>query len=243
VDTGTCETGRRTAGSPPEAWYRPTMAARLLLGIAVTFALGCDDKPSIKEQMEKTAEADAKRREEEDAKKAADAAKRDTKVEKDPNALELPWTSDSTKAALEMGTTVEYAVSGTDAKGKPVQDTYYGTIKANNAAEVGVNKYHAKMAKDPVAKQVAMLPWGSFSPFFPMEKPEHELVKLESVEVPAGKFDTVVVELRDVFGAHQTVWLIKDKPGIYAKVVEHGNANMEDDKTEITYDLTKIGKQ
>ncbi len=219
------------------------MVARLLLAIACTLPLGCDDKPSLTEQMEKAAEADAKVREEKDANKAAEAAKRETKVAKDPNALELPWTSDSTKAALEMGTAVEYAVSGTDAKGKPVQDTYYGVIKANNPSDVGVNKYLGKMAKDPVAKQVATLPWGSFSPFFPMEKPEHELVKLETVEVPAGTFDTVVVELRDVFGAHQTAWLIKDKPGIYAKVVEHGNANMEDDQTEITYELTKIEKR
>ncbi len=220
------------------------MAARMLLVIAVTLSFGCDDQPSLTEQMEKAAEADTKRREEEEAKKSAEAAKRETKkVEKDPNALELPWTSDTTKQALEMGTTVEYAVSGTDAKGKAVQDTYYGTIKINNASDVGVNKYLGKMIKDPVSKQVATVPWGSFSPFFPMEKPEHELVKLETVEVPAGKFDTVVVELKDVFGAHQTVWLIKDKPGIYAKVVEHGNANMGDTKTEITYALTKLGKK
>jgi hypothetical protein len=68
-------------------------------------------------------------------------------------------------------------------------------------------------------------------------------VKLESVQVPAGTFDTVVVELRDFFGAHQTVWLIKDKPGIYAKVVDHGNQQDEADKTEMTYELTKFGKR
>jgi hypothetical protein len=213
------------------------MAARLRWCLALSLLIACDDKPTLTENMKKADELDAKR------KAAEEAKKKDVKVEKDPNALELPWSSDETKAALEMGTTVEYSVTGTDAKGKPVEDIYYGEIKANDAAEVGVNKYHGKMAKDPVASQVAKLPWGSFSPFFPMEKPEHELVKLESVTVPAGSFDAVVVELRDFFGAHQTAWLIKDKPGVYAKVVDHGNANDEADKIEITYELTKIGKR
>lgn len=223
------------------------MAAHLRCCLALIVLLGCDDKKSsVTEQMQKAAEEEAKRREKEDATKAAaaaEAAKNAPKTGKDPNALELPWTSDSIKEALEMGTAVEYAVAGTDAKGKAVQDTYYGTIKANNASDVGVNKFHARMAKDPVAKQVATLPWGSFSPFFPMEKPEHELVKLEQVKVPAGTFDTVMIELRDFFGAHQTVWLIKDKPGVYAKVVDHGNANEESDKTEIVYELVKIEKK
>lgn len=220
------------------------MAAALRWSFALCLLVGCDDNPSLTEQMQKQADAENKKKEDAETAKI-EAAKKNAPEKKaeDPNALELPWTIDELRTGLEMGTTVDYAVTGVDAKGKKVEDTFFGVLKKNSEKEVGVTKYLGKMAKDPIASQVASLEWGSFSPFFPMEKPEHELVKVENVQVAAGSFNTVVVELKDFFGAHQTVWMIRDKPGIYAKVVDHGNTTNEGDKTEITYELTKIGKK
>ena len=75
---------------------------------------------------------------------------------------------------------------------------------------------------------------------FVLEKAERELVAVEKVKVPAGEFDCVKAEIKGFFGGHHTVWIIKDKPGIYAKVVDHGNANEDEDKTEKVYELAKI---
>jgi hypothetical protein len=125
-----------------------SMIARLRWCLAASLLLGCDDKPTLAENMKKADELEAKRKAE------AEAKKKDVEIEKDPNALELPWTGDAVKAVLEMGTTVEYAVTGTDIKGKPVEDTYYGEVKANNPSEVGVTKYLGAMSKEPIASQV-----------------------------------------------------------------------------------------
>ncbi|MEM6296880.1 MAG: hypothetical protein AAGA54_36790 [Myxococcota bacterium] len=208
------------------------MLKRLLL--ATVFCVACDSsEPSVSEAL---ADADAK-----EAKKKADeeAAKKAATPKKDPNALEMPWTVDSMKDKLEMGLTLEYAVTGTDAKGKPVEDTYLAEVKALNPDGIGVVAYHTS-AKGEAAKQLATTPWSKMSPFFRVEKAEETLLKKESVETPAGTFDCVAVELKGFFGEHRTVWMIADKPGVYAKIVEHANTSAEDDQTEKTYTLASM---
>ena len=88
--------------------------------------------------------------------------------------------------------------------------------------------------------ELATVQWSKFSPMFALEKPEHELVERTKITVPAGEFDTVVVELKDFFGNAKTVWMVVDKPGVYAKVVEKANTATEDDQTELTYELQEI---
>ena len=73
-------------------------------------------------------------------------------------------------------------------------------------------------------------PWGKLSPFFHVDQSETTLTKKESVQVPAGTFDCVVADLKDFFGKQLTVWMVVDKPGVYAKVVET-YPNAEDNKT------------
>jgi hypothetical protein len=51
----------------------------------------------------------------------------------------------------------------------------------------------------------------------------------------------VVLEIKGFFGSHRTVWAIPDKPGVYAKVVEHPNAAEKNDRTDLTYELLSIG--
>jgi hypothetical protein len=212
------------------------MDARLCWCLAAIFVLGCDDKPSMADSLKQADEKEAKRKAQEEADNKA------VEVKKESDKLELPWTPDAMQASLQMGLQLEYKVVGTDAKGKPVEDTYFAEVKGSSPSEVGVSQYLGAMKDEPIAGQVAKTPWDQFSPFFLVERAEHELVKQESVTVPAGTFDTVVVELQGFFGAHKTVWMIKDKPGIYAKVVDHGNTKEEDNQTaEMTFELTKIG--
>lgn len=206
----------------------------ILAAVILTVACGDAGKPSMAEAL---AEADKK----EADRKAAEQAKKDAiKVEKKTDALELPWSFDDLKAGLPMGTALEYQLTGTDAKGKPVEDKWTGEVKANNENEVGVISSRDADKAKPQATQVAMIPWSRVSPFFFVEKSEPEVTAREKVSVPAGEFECVVAELKGFFGAHLTVWMIADKPGVYAKVVDHGNINDEADQTELTYELVSL---
>ena len=211
---------------------RPLLAS--VFAVSLLGGLACDDKPSAAEALEKTKEKD-KAEKEAKAKAEAEAAKK--AKEKKEGALENPWTFDSVKASLTMGSKVTYAVSGVDAKGKEVTDEFWGEVKGNRPEEVAVTKTLASAKDTPQATQVARLPWDKSSPFFPVEKAEVTLVGPESVTVPAGTFECVKAEVKGFFGAHLTVWMAKDKPGIYAKVEDHGNANDEEDQTAMVYEL------
>jgi len=200
-------------------------------------AVGCgsSSEPSVAEAMK---EADAKEAERKE-KEAAERKAFKKKLEKEADALALPWSIDSMKAELKMGLRLEYAVSGTDAKGNEVEDTYLGEVKATNPGGISVIAYHGS-AKGEAAKQLQTVDWGRLSPFFVVEKPQTSLQSRETVTVPAGTFETVVVDLEGFFGARRTVWMVVDEPGVYAKVVDHPNAAEEDDQTERTYELSKL---
>ncbi len=209
-----------------------TMVTKAWLLTAVMLSGACDSsEPSVTEALAKADAAEAKK------KADAEAAKKAATPKKDLEVLEMPWTLDAMKAELQMGLSLEYAVSGIDAKGKETQDTYWAEVKATNPEGIGVVAFHAS-AQGEAAKQLATVPWSKLSPFFSVEKAKTSLVKRESVTVTAGTFDCVVVELEGFFGAHRTVWMIADAPGVYAKVVDHGNATDEGDQTELTYVLT-----
>ena len=112
--------------------------------------------------------------------------------------------------------------------------------KGNNENDVAITQTLMSAADTPQATQAASFPWTNLSPFFGVEKAEVEVARREKIETPAGSFDCIVVELKGFFGAHKTVWLPIGKPGIYAQVVDHGNANEEGDETEMTYVLKSV---
>ncbi|MFV8754523.1 hypothetical protein ACNOYE_28575 [Nannocystaceae bacterium ST9] len=180
-----------------------------------------------------------------DAKKA-DAKPDDKKAEADDKKpaekkLELPWRTDQMHDAMPLGTAVTFKQTGKDAKGKDVEDDYRCEIKFSSASEVGTVCNGVKFpSKDKGANEVAKAEWNEFSPFFAVSRPEHTLVERADLTVPAGTFDTVKVELKDFFGASYTVWMIADKPGLYAKVLKHPNAGVEDDKTELVFELATL---
>lgn len=207
-----------------------------LVFVASLVAAGCGDssKPSMAEALAASDKKEAEKKAAEEAKKAS------IEVDKkeDPNAL--PWSFDEVKAGLPMGTKVDYRLTGTDAKGKPVEDAWTGTIKAPGENDVGLTSTRISQQDTPQATQVAKIEWSRVSPFFFVEKSEPKVTGREKVTVPAGEFDTVVADLEGFFGQHLTVWMIADKPGIYAKVIDHGNKNEEGDQTELVYELSGV---
>src|SRR5690606_35416525 len=133
-----------------------------------------------------------------------------------------------------------YRLTGTDAKGKAVEDEFVWEIKGTDDKSVKVNQHRKSQIDDPVSKQVATLDWTEMAPCFSMEKPTHEVSGRENVTVDAGSWETVVTDAKDFFGNHRTFWMIPDQPGVYAKVVDHGNANEEGDQIELVYELQEI---
>jgi hypothetical protein len=203
-----------------------------LLGLALCACGG--DKPSMAEALAQADAKEAARKEAEEKKKAA------IEVDKASDKLELPWTFDALKSKLEMGTVLVYAVEGTDAKGKPVEDQYRCEIKGTNPTDVGVVQFFVSKQDEVTAKQVAKHDWSRLSPCFDVERPTTELVGRESVQAPAGTFETVAADLQGFFGARRTVYMIADQPGVYAKVIDHPNANEEEDQTQLTYLLEQV---
>lgn len=203
--------------------------------LLVASMAGCSNEPSMAEALQQAAAAD-------EAKKAAEQAKAASQPppSKDPAALELPWSFAQVRDTLVIGTTLTYAMSGTNAKGKKVEDGYLAEIKGADDKEVRFVAYRRSQESNPAVKQIQSVRWTTWSPLFAVEQAEHTLLRREKVEVPAGSFDTVVVELKGFFGQHLTVWMVQERPGVYAKVIEHANASEEGDKTEIEYTLTEL---
>lgn len=188
---------------------------------------------------------DAKKADTKAEKKDDKAEKKEEKKEAEPapkkDELAHPWAFEDIRESLRGGATLVYKQSGTNAKGKQVEDDYKCEIKKSSGKEVGtVCDGVNHPSDDKGATQVAMQEWSQYSPFFGVQRAEQTLIKREEITVPAGTFDCVNADLKGFFGNSYTVWMIADKPGIYAKVIKHPNAGEEDDKTEMTFELAEM---
>jgi hypothetical protein len=204
----------------------PAPALSLACVLLLAAAPGCD-------------KADDKKAATDDKKAPEPEAKPEPKpVEK---KLEHPWVASAMHGSLRGGTTLTYRQTGTDAAGKPVEDDYACVVKSASAREAGtVCNGVNHPSKDKGANEVATVEWTQYSPFFAVDKPSAKLVERADLTVPAGTFDTVQAELTDFFGTSYTVWMIADRPGVYAKVHKHANTNTEDDKTDLVFELATI---
>jgi hypothetical protein len=202
----------------------------LALALSIPLALLACDKPA-----DKPADAAAEKPADK-ADKPADAA-----VVEKPKKLEQPWMASDVTGAMKAGTTLVYKQTGKDAKGKDVEDDYKCEVKTSTNTEVGtVCNGVNHPSEDKGANEVATAEWTEFSPFFAVSRPEVKLIERADLTVPAGTFDTVQAELAGFFGNNYTVWMIADKPGVYAKVLKHPNSGAEDDKTELVFELTSL---
>ena len=185
--------------------------------------------------------------------KAEPAAKTDDKkaaekppekpVEKPPEVkkLEHPWVASAMYDTLRGGTKLTYKQTGKDIAGKDVEDDFACVAKTATPKEVGtVCNGVNHPSKDKGATMVATVEWTEYSPFFAVSQPKAKLIERADITVPAGTFDTVQAELEDFFGNSYTVWMIADKPGIYAKVHKHPNVNTEGDQTDLVFELASI---
>lgn len=219
--------------APLRAWQ--------LTGTFLALALACDGgkkEPSVSEAL---TQSDMKAKEAKEAKAAEDAKLAEAAKKAKSGVLEHPWTFDEVKAGLPPGTALAYAMSGKNAKGKPVSDRMLAEVRGSSDTDVKVLFYKESQKADPAVTQPQGYAWDKLSPFFHVERSETKILRPETVQVPAGSFDCVVADVTGFFGNSYTVWMIVDKPGLYAKVVEHPNTGADaKDKTEITYELASI---
>ncbi len=212
----------------------PAPLRRLVLVLALLPA--CEQKGSTSGSIAKALETPAKAEAKSDAKSDGKAK---AKPAPDPNAP--PWTPAQVKSAIAAGTKLAYARSGTDAKGKKVGGTLtYVVAKIGDDGPVTSYTIDPDPGTNAASSQLATVPWSNLSPLFAMEKPTVTVSGRESVTVPAGTFECSRAQLEDFFGNSKTVWMIVDRPGIYAKVEDHGSARDEADKTEIVLELTAL---
>ncbi len=201
-----------------------------ILACACVALPACDDKGSAGQSIAKA--LDTPKKEEPKV-----ASKPKAKEAVDPNAA--PWTRDAVRDAMVAGTKVAYARTGTDAKGKKLGGKL--TYVISDSGKDGPTTSYT-IEPDPgtnaASAMPAMTPWSVASPFFAMEKPTTTIVGREPVTVPAGTFETTKAEMKDFFGNSKTVWMIVDRPGLYAKVLEAGKD--EADKTAIVYELVEL---
>lgn len=225
------------------ARLRPWQLTGTLLALGLASGCGGGKKePSVSEAL---AQSDAKAKEAKEAKAAEDAKLAEAAKKAKEGVLEHPWTFDAVKAGLPIGTALAYEMSGKNAKGKPVSDRLLAEVKGASDTDVKVLQYKESQKGDRAVTQPQGYAWEKLSPFFHVEQSKVELLRKESVQVPAGTFDCVVADVTGFFGNHLTVWMIADEPGIYAQVVEHPNTGAATegkgkDQTEITYALASI---
>ena len=198
--------------APLRAWQ--------LTGTFLALVLACDSKkePSVSEAL---AQSDKKAQDEKAAKAAEDQKLAEAAKKAKAGVLEHPWTFDEVKAGLPIGTALAYAMSGTNAKGKPVSDRMLAEVKGSSDTDVKVLFFKESQKGDAAVTQPQGYAWDKLSPYFHVERSEAKILRPETVQVPAGSFDCVVADVTGFFGNNYTVWMIVDKPGVYAKVVEH----------------------
>jgi hypothetical protein len=209
----------------------------LMFLVAASAAWGCGGGAPAKDAAPKSDAAKA------DAPKAeapkTDAPKADP-PKADPTAA--PWSDVQVRDAMVAGTKLVYARTGTNAKGKKIDDSVTFVLRANTSEGAGTSfTIDPDPGTNAASSQVATMAWTKQSPFFAMEKAEVKISGRESVVVPAGTYDASVAELTDFFGNTKTVYMIVDKPGVYAKVLEKANAAADPkDKTDLVYELKAI---
>lgn len=204
----------------------------LLPVLLLALVAGCDDKGSATGSIAKSLET-PKKEEPKAPAKPKEAPK------PDPNAS--PWTLEAVRDAMKAPMTVVYARSGNDKKGKKVGGklTY---VLADATKDGATTKY--TVDPDPGTNKASAMPatmgWSTLSPLFATEKPKVTIQGREQVTVPAGTFEATKAEVVDFFGNTKTVWMIVDRPGLYAKVVEGANTGDAEDKTSIVYELEAL---
>jgi hypothetical protein len=112
----------------------------------------------------------------------------------------LPWTLDSVKETYEEGLVLSYARSGTDKDGEATSGTHTFEVKEVTSQTISIDS----VFDDGMSKGTGwnIYDWDNavFLESFPgSDSTEFSVIGNETVTVPAGTFETTVVEVTNSF--------------------------------------------
>jgi len=135
--------------------------------------------------------------------------------------LQIPWTGGDLQEAFSVGTEIVYSRTGTDEAGRQFGGTH--SFKVEESSPQIVEIYSIWEDGGERSHGTNAMVWEDAAFLFSYSNSQLKVLGSELVETPLGSFDTVVVEVsHDFHGTRQTYWMIPDRPGIYARVVDHG---------------------
>jgi len=139
-------------------------------------------------------------------------------------SIAYPWTKESVQKNLPKGTTLLYSRKGKDKEGKLIADEYRFEVTSTTETEIKISGSKIKNMKSTYSLDAKAIirQWTKGSPFFSLLNSEIKVIGQEKISVTAGSFDCVVAEIKGFFGKKQKVWMIKNKPGVHAKVIQAG---------------------
>lgn len=151
----------------------------------------------------------------------------------------LPWTMDEVRNTYDEGFTLIYSRSGTRKNGEEATGTHSFEITATSQWDASIDNVWEEggerhIATDRLNWQDAVL----LGAFPASRDTEFTVTGEETVTVPAGTFETVVVETTNSYlETRHTHWLVVDQPGVYAKWIDHGK---EGEPAHLVMELTEI---
>ncbi len=179
-----------------------------------------------------------------DKAKAGEGADKATGGEADKPAVDptaAPWLDVGVRNSLVVGTKLAYKRSTMNEKGKPVEGVQTYVLRSSNDEGAGTSfTIDPDPGTNKSTEKVAIVPWTANGPFFAMEKPKVTFTAREKITVPAGEFEVAVGTMEDFFGNKQNVWMIVDKPGVFAKVEVMPAPADDVAPPPIVYELTAI---
>lgn len=146
------------------------------------------------------------------------------KYEKD--AEKLPWNDNYTlldylKTVHQL--TYKYSVLVPDANVFKSEIFHAGVTTKNDDQKVCVdyifNGYDKEHLPDDTALPPNCYDDGSYNKLFPLKEADFRVSGQQQITTPAGTFQCTVIEALSDFDTMEKMWMINDKPGVYAKII------------------------
>ncbi|MBT3222411.1 MAG: hypothetical protein HN348_25340, partial [Proteobacteria bacterium] len=136
--------------------------------------------------------------------------------------ISLPWTIREVRDKMKNGTNWLYKLSGTTANREPVEGTRRHEVLDINDAFMVVRQ--VTMDAEGKESDTADKARGWETLEFQKADMTWEVLRTQKLELEGGTFDCVVVHSRNKHtGNESSWWLVVDRPGIYARIIDHGN--------------------
>jgi hypothetical protein len=138
----------------------------------------------------------------------------------------LPWNDsyallDYLKTVHQL--TYKYSVLVPYAQVFKSQTFHAGVTMKNNDQKACVdyifNGYDKDHLPDDTALPSTCFYEGSYNNLFPLKEANFRIAGKEQITTPAGTFQCTVIEALGNFDTLEKMWMIDDKPGVYAKII------------------------